>query len=245
MSPPQIPGMPTPPPHDGGAGPYNSQSRLARLDDIAWAKIALAGQAAADVLGLTHAARGMRHYLGNTGTDYHIDPDKVMQDVPSVKDHAEYYLIEAIEQLKENNPNLGSPITFEVPWKGYAITKDHSHDWFLAMAAVEVCSTGIVTFTEATDGGTRPAVDMYYQTHMYDRYNWDNGKFVNFGKIEITDNMMGSLHTAGLAKEFNQFGTSSTKHYKGALPMRGSSIHEGTESRQGDRSDPTRVVPSI
>jgi hypothetical protein len=46
-----------------------------------------------------------------------------------------------------------------------------------------------------------------FEYHVYDRYNWDNGKWVKIAGVTITDHFMGEFHREGLAQEFDQVGT--------------------------------------
>lgn len=237
---PSIPAMPTPPTPDAGAGKHGSQPFYGRGDDFLFWNFALTAQMAADAAGIVHAADGMRHYLNNSGEDFSINPDQAMNDVPGLKRHADLLVFNEIRKIAENPANHHTAVAFTTnPWEGHSISQAESQDWFLAMASVEVCATGVVTTTPADSGD--PRVDLNYQVHLYDRYNWDGGKFVNLLGVTITDERMGALHTAGLAKEFHQFGTSSLKHFEGVLPAYGPvDLPEPDDSRTGTRTDPTR-----
>lgn len=47
------------------------------------------------------------------------------------------------------------------------------------------------------------ALELEY--HVYDRYNWDNGKSVD--GVVITDRFKGEFHLQGLAQEFDAVGS--------------------------------------
>ncbi|MBH0776022.1 hypothetical protein [Nocardia bovistercoris] len=237
---PQIPGMPTPPKPDAGAGGHGSQPIYSRADDLAFFYAASKAQALADAAGLTHAAAGMRHYLDNSGSDFTIEPDAAMTDVANLKSHADLVISERIGDLARDPSNHNKTVAFTTPWHGTSVGQSENQDWFLAMGSVEVCATGVVTISPAAGGG-QSHIAMDYQVHFFDRYNWDGKKFVVILGVKITDQRMGGLHTAGLAKEFNQFGTSSTKHFEGMLPAYGSiDLPSPDGGRGGSRTDPTR-----
>ncbi len=161
----------------------------------------------------------MRHYLGNSGEDMWINPTLVMEDVPSVKDHVDKVVTIAVTKLANNPSNHDKPIEFTSEWVDYAISQDESQDWFLGMAAVEVCATGVVTISPSD--GAQPHISMKYVVHMFDRYNWDGNKSTVIHGVTVTDAQLGALHTAGLAKEFNQFGSSYVYTFEGELPREG------------------------
>lgn len=237
---PQIPGMPTPPTPDPGAGGHGSQPIYSRGDDLAFFYVASKAQALADAAGHTHAAAGMRHYLDNTGSDFTIKPDEAMNDVAGLKHHADIVISDEVDKLVRDPANHNKAVAFTTPWKGTSVGQAENQDWFLAMASVEVCATGVVTIIPA-EGGGQPRIAMDYQVHFFDRYNWDGKKFVVIMGVKITDKRMGGLHTAGLAKEFNQFGTSSTKHFEGVVPASGDlDLPAPDGGRGGTRTDPTR-----
>ncbi|MGW6422808.1 hypothetical protein ACWF82_09035 [Nocardia sp. NPDC055053] len=216
---PQIPPMPPPPTTDPGAGVHGSQRILSRFDDLMYFRFAWDAQLVADFAGLHNAARGMRHYLGNSGDDMWIDPTVVMQDVASVKEHVDKVVTIAITKLARNADNHNKPVEFSSEWVGYAIPQEESLDWFLGMAAVEVSATGVATISPSS--GTQPRISMEYMVHMFDRYNWDGDKSTTVHGVTVTDAQLGSLHTAGLAKEFNQFGSSWIYTFEGDLPQEG------------------------
>ncbi len=237
---PQIPGMPAPPPTDVGAGGHGSQPIYSRADDLAFFSVALRAQVVAEVAGLTHAAKGMRHYLGNSGDDFSINPDEAMSDVPRLKKWADKVVTEAVAPLATDAANHNKAVTFSSIWDGFSVSQEESEDWFLAMASVEVAATGVVTTTPA-EGGGQPRISMDYQIHLYDRYNWDGGKNVEILEVTLTDERLGALHTAGLAKEFNQFGTSGVQHFEGELPAYGAlDLPAPDAGRGGSRTDPSR-----
>ncbi|MFC4125493.1 hypothetical protein [Nocardia rhizosphaerae] len=237
---PQIPPMPTPPETDAGAGGHGSQPIYSRADDLAFFTVALRAQVVADAAGLTHAASGMRHYLSNSGDDFTISPDEAMNDVPGLKKWADYVVTEAVTAVANNPANYDKAVAFTSEWLDYYVGQEASQDWFLAMGGVEVSATGVVTTTLA-ESGSRPRISMSYQIHLFDRYNWDGGKGVTILGIDISDERLGALHTAGLAREFNQYGTSGTQQFEGVLPDVGPlDLPAPDPGRSGSRTDPGR-----
>ncbi|TLF66829.1 hypothetical protein FEK33_12420 [Nocardia asteroides NBRC 15531] len=216
---PQIPAMPTPPQPDPGAGPHNSQPANERDDDIEFFAVARGIYYGALAIGYKNAARGLNNYLKNKGEDLSIDPDDVMNSVPGLRRHAERLVVEAVSTSARANPTSPNPpITFTTAWSGYYILQSEHSDWFYAMGGISVCATGVVTITHTGSGSDRPEILLDYRIHIFDRYNWDKKKKVTIAGKTVTDEKMGGLHTAGLAMEFNQFGSSTVKHFKGPLP---------------------------
>src|SRR5690606_993906 len=147
------------------------------------------------------------------------------------------------------NGNYGEPIQFSTDWQGFYITKSLSEDWFYAMGGIQYAVTGVATvYPPGPDGQPNVVVD--YQTHVFDRYNWDAGKQVTIGPVTIKDEEMAEMHRAGVAQEFNMYGSSEPRHYEGAVPTPGHApglpqpsdnvpdLPQPPDSRDGTRTDP-------
>lgn len=238
----QLPGFPPKPSTDPGAGPYNSQPWYAKGDDIAFKEVAKLAASAADALGYTNAARHLRHYLNNTGSDLQVDPARIARDVPQFGQSVQQQLrgeVDKTVQQAVKEGRYGEPIPFTSDWKGFYITKDMSPDWFYAMGGVQHAVSGYVI----VQPGNPPTAEVHYQTHVFDRYNWDGGKATKIGPVTVTDKQMGELHTAGVAREYDIVGSSS-EQVVCATVRPGGSVDVGTGPQAGDRdggrSDPTR-----
>jgi hypothetical protein len=57
------------------------------------------------------------------------------------------------------------------------------------------------------DMGSSRNCELDFIYHVRDRYNWDNGKQVEFHDIIVTDTFMGEFHRRGLAREFGCIGS--------------------------------------
>jgi hypothetical protein len=137
-------------------------------------------------------------------------------------------------------------VQFQSDWNGPYIGPEDSKDWFYAMGGIQQSVTGVVTVHPPTEPGGEPTVTVDYQTHVFDRYNWDGNKTTTFDVpgtdgVTISDERMGALHTAGLAKEYNISGSGSVHHYEGALPSNAPlDLPSAPDNRDGTRSDPGR-----
>ncbi|WP_433714863.1 hypothetical protein ACQP2U_12915 [Nocardia sp. CA-084685] len=239
---PQIPGMPTPPADDSGQAPHGSQPWYSRADDIAFAEVATAAAVAADVKGLTHASKHLRHYLDNSGTDWVLDPDQIMNDDPRLKRLAAVIVSDYVRNIAGQAGGTNSyenPIPFQSEWRDYTFDSSSQRDWFLAIGSMHMAASGVVT-VHRPDNGAQPRVTVYYEIHLHDRYNWDGNKSTEIAGVTVTDRRLGALHTAGLAQEFEQYGSSVYKLYEGVVPTNGSIELQGPESREDTRADPTR-----
>jgi hypothetical protein len=86
---------------------------------------------------------------------------------------------------------------------------------------------------------------MFFTMHVYDRYNWDQGKSVSILGIKVKDEQLGRLHRVGLAREFDVKGQSSPKfvtwgYTPGSSPGADSGQAPQSGAREGGRSDPGR-----
>ncbi|MEV4239074.1 hypothetical protein AB0J47_28285 [Nocardia sp. NPDC049737] len=239
---PQIPGMPTPLPDDSGQAPRGSQPWYSRADDIAFAETATAAVVAADAQGLTHASKHLRHYLDNSGTDLILDPDQILNDDSTLKRFAEDIVARSILKIADQaavSNSYENSIPFQSGWDGYTFDSSSQRDWFLAIGSMHVAASGVVT-VHRPDNGAQPRVTVYYAIHLHDRYNWDGQKSTKIAGVNVTDRQLGALHTAGLAQEFEQYGSSIEKLYEGVVPTNGSIDLQGPENRKDTRADPTR-----
>jgi hypothetical protein len=117
----------------------------------------------------------------------------------------------------------GSPMTFQVTtdWAGYYATKDESWDWYYGVGGYSYAYGAEVTVTQGADG--QPQVEVNYQMHVFDRYNWDPGKVVTILGQTVADASLGELHQAGLAHEYEIRGTSEVQQmtytYEGGMDV--------------------------
>jgi hypothetical protein len=215
-----IPGRPEPPPHDAGAGPHGSvplQPNDPRLDlhGAVWA-------AAVAVAPLyPNGSAHLRHFLDNTGTPMTVNVDDVLRDTPAVATEIDTRLqgeLRTQVQRAVDTGQYGVPQTFTVPWFTHNITPEENNDWHYAIGNGEFSVTGVATVHEQPGGP--PRVDVDYQVHLYDRYNWDlvEGKQARiFGVLPAPDLVLAQLHQAGIAQEYDSVGTSSTTTYSGEV----------------------------
>lgn len=140
------------------------------------------------------------------------------------------------------NGTYGKPTQFDTGWKGYYMGPGESEDWYYAMGGVQYAVTGVATVYPPDRAGGEPKIDMRYQVHVFDRYNWDGGKSTEIGPIAITDKKMAEMHRAGVAQEFNISGSTETKQYKGGVPSPGQQpgLPQPPDNRDGTRTDPGR-----
>ncbi len=215
---PNFPPVPPPPANGDGAGEHGAVERNwmeRRWDDIQkqlWYEVA----DGADAVGLDNAARHMRHYLSNSGDTLTVSPEAMLRDMPDfqqkVQQTIQYDLTDAINE-RIAAEYTGQPITFQVTtdWMGDYATKSESSDWFYAMGGLSYAVGAEVTVTPGENGN--PVVQVNYQTHVFDRYNWDPGKAVDIGPVHIPDATPGHLHQVGIAQEYEIRGTSATSSY--------------------------------
>ena len=225
-----IPPPPPEPESDEGAGEFDSDPWWSIVDDLA--KQALAYDAA-EALGYTDAARHLRHYLDESGDDLTVDPDHIMRDVPSFQSAVDQTVATEIDRIAQDAA---------ASWQGNYLTEQENPNWFYAMGGIQYSTTGVVTVHPPEYPGGQPRVEVDYQTHVWDRYNWDEGKHVTIGSITIEDESLAEMHRAGVAQEYDITGTSDTYHYSGPAPAQGQQpdLPNAPDDRGGGRDDPGR-----
>lgn len=236
-------------PQEDGSGGWGADSDERGLTDRAnhymWTRVSLA----AESLGLPNAARHMRHYLGNTGQSLDVDPDLMLRDVPELQEayDRQTEALRAQANQRVLGMTVSSPATFSLSTARRSdvyCRKDVSQDWFYAIGGFTYWVTAEVTVTPPETEGGPITASMSTQLHIFDRYNWDQGKSVTIAGMTITDEQLGRLHRVGLAREYDINGTSSprtitwevSEHAStpAALPTTAAS------ERAGGRSDPSR-----
>lgn len=152
----------------------------------------------------------MLHYLGNSGSDLTIPPETIIAGLPNFRD--------AVKALAQNQataaynliPSGGGEKAFTSPWKSFYATKDQSWDWYFGLGGFSYSVTGVVVKTGSTTG----AGSLNYKEHIFDRYNWDDGKSVDIGPFHFEDKELGNLHLKGLAREYTVRGSSDVNTVK-------------------------------
>lgn len=245
-----IPSPKPAPPSDSGQGPHGSQPLYSRGDDLLFSELVKKAADAAELSGWTHAANNLRHYLDNSGVESTVDPDEIQRDVPKVQQTTNELVSAEVNRISTHAAAAGTygvPVPFQSDWTGVYIGPEDGKDWFYAMGGIEQSVTGIATVYPPSTPGAEPTVTVDYQTHVFDRYNWDGTKTTTFDipgtdGVTISDGRMGSLHTAGLAQEFDISGSGSTFHYDGPVVPDNNilDLPSAPDSRNGQRSDPER-----
>ncbi len=221
---PMVPGtsVPTPdappwPEPDAGAGEHDSEWALP--DDYLTHRLAWLASVALDRTW-PHAADNLRHFLGNSGDAREQDVDQMLADLPGLSDKVQVTRSElgedAIAQAQAAGVN--APVTFPVStgWQGYYAMPSESEDWYYASGGFSYSLQGEVTVYPPSTPGGEWTYEMTTAVSTYDRYNWDGSKSTEILGQEITDEQLGELHRAGIAQEYDLYGTSSTTSSTGS-----------------------------
>ncbi|MCT2586303.1 WXG100-like domain-containing protein [Actinophytocola gossypii] len=213
---PAIPAPPPPPPPSFTAGEFGSDPNT--LDQHATEP--LYDVAAAGALPLMpDGAERLAHYLDGTGTTMDVDPDEVIAAVPELGTKVDEQLNAELRRVTDQavaNGDYGRPIPFSSDWsEKFNITPGHDLNWHVAMGHVQHSVTGVATVLPPTDPGGTPRVEVTYQTHFHDPYNWNAGdpnKAVHLGGVPVPgtyDTDLAQFHRAGTAQEYDTTGSSA------------------------------------
>ena len=140
---------------------------------------------------LPNASRHMNHYLDNSGQPLTIDMNEFMK-VPDVKENVNRAIAQAKKAIERSRKYKGLQPGAKIngPHQSSRITKDESVDWFFAVGDYQYWWEADPVSGEIT-------------VQIRDKYNWDQGKDVNILGVTIKDEVLGSLHQAGLAQEYD------------------------------------------
>lgn len=207
-----------------------------RLSKQLWYRVA----DAAESLNMTNAARHMRHYLNNTGATLRVNVGMMLRDLPGLQAR----LNDEIDRAKdEANQRIATadrtkPIDFSLTGqrRNYYASKGESADWYFAIGGMTYWYTARVQVRPVNG---KAVVRMSIQLHVFDRYNWDQGKSVTIAGVTVSDETLGELHKRGLAREFLVEGVSGNTTvswtYSGSSAPNGAPPTAG--AREGARSD--------
>ncbi|VEG12924.1 two-partner secretion domain-containing protein [Moraxella cuniculi] len=178
--------------YDAGAGEWGSEQASFEV----YRDYSIAMGVALNSPVYPDATAALRHYLANSGENYQIDLEGLMKDsgiAPIVQKEINYAQ-SFIEQ------NLTSKGTIDFHSTGASGAYAESKNWFYATGGVLIYGGGSATY----DGEGNYTMD--FNLMSYDRYNWDGGKSVTILGQKITDDQLGAMHRAGIAKEYNMYG---------------------------------------
>jgi len=178
-----------------GSGPH-AQRPATATDQAAKAGLLLVSAVAS--AGLPNAAANLRHYLFNSGSARVIDIHTIFGSLPVFKQQIEGEMRDlALQKLKSAMASKG-PVPFNSGRRSHYFDSDVSRDWYCAVGGCNYTLTGNVKYEQ---GRSRAVV--VADITLNDLYNWDGGKSINLvAGLKITDEFMGSLHKAGIAREF-------------------------------------------
>lgn len=157
--------------------------------------------------GQPNAASMLDHYLGNTGAEYKVNIEAMMNEISGFQNESENEAKRQLRIAQEDMPvGYDGPVAFQGSYYdnlGYSADWKSSSDWYLA----------VHDFNYQTSGVGTPGVagyDLNYQTSVYDYYNWESTGA--FPSVQASD--LNNLNRAGWAQTFDVTGTSATKQVR-------------------------------
>jgi RHS repeat-associated protein len=207
--------------NDPGAGKWNSEPWTMSMWSL---KQSIQVGITAVWIGMPDAVAHLRHYFDESGSDYTIRLQTMIDDVPSAKNlyNGEMSLAQVfVESLSDGKHT----ITSGSPSGGYN-RKEENWNWFYAVGGYSAWGKGNAT-------ACKGEYTLEFEYKFHDRYNWDAGKSVTIMGKEVSDQFMGEFHRQGLAKEFEMLGSvkKTIKWKKGQAPK----VTDGWQSEQGGR----------
>ena len=150
---------------------------------------------------LPDAVAHFRHFLSNSGLDYPIRLQKMLDEVDSAQMLYNTELNEATNFVKnlKNPPGCKFSITSQ-EINGGEIKEDENKNWYYAVHEYYAWGKGVVE-----DCGSE--YRLYFEYKFYDPYDWRKGKtfwipFSNYLKIPVKSEFLMRMHILGLAQEF-------------------------------------------
>lgn len=156
-----------------------------------------------------HAARNIKHFLGNTGRPLDQDVDQLLVDLPSFAEKVAKGQDDLGRLAVKRAQRVGStqPITFPVntKWKSFNSSRDEarsSPDWYNALgSSFTYNQTGQVTVRPPVQVGGPWRYDVSTRVNLRDPYDFDD-------RNKIDHKLMIGLHQWGFARDFLAYGAS-------------------------------------
>jgi hypothetical protein len=145
----------------------------------------------------------MFHYFRNTGADYTIDLEGMVNEVPSARLRYAFE-VAAAKRYVQRLPVGTHQFTSQSAVNGYN-RQGENRNWFFAIGGYSVWSKGTARISTNASGQKGYEMDLEYK--FFDRYNWDGGKSVTLFGVTVTDAFMGRMHREGIAREYNCHGS--------------------------------------
>ena len=187
-----------------GSGAYASRKPVFK-DQAEWALLD-EGADAFKLVGWSQAAVQMEHYLANTGETLFIDPLQMMNALPNWRTQVESQVLQMLQQAPFASV---TPYTMVMQsgWLPARATRQENPDWYFALGSFSYK----LVLTIVTENPPRP--DQGIMAHVgltiyvYDRYDWDDGRGTSIAGLYFANELIGQLHRAGLAHDYDVKGT--------------------------------------
>jgi len=148
------------------------------------------------------AAKNMKHYLDASGIRLRLDLEGMLGSGPTAMARFKNEVQQAL-LFVERLPLGSHKITSMTAESAYNF-KNESKNWYYAVGGYSTWGVGRAM---VRNGQAGKEFELLFEYKFFDRYNWDKGKSVTIGGIEITDKFMGEFHRQGLAREYDMIGS--------------------------------------
>lgn len=189
---------------DVGAGRFDSEPTTVSLWALKQAILEILpprGSSAVIFIG-PDAAMHMKHYMDASGRTFTINLESMVDSGPTARGRFKNEVRQAQQFVEQLGVGTHS-ITSKTAESAYNY-KNESKNWYFAVGGYSTWGKGTAT---VKSGAAGREYELLFEYKFYDRYNWDAGKSVTIGGIEITDKFMGDFHRQGLAREFDMTGS--------------------------------------
>ncbi len=160
------------------------------------------------LLGYSHAAKFMKHFLNNTGTDYNLDVKEFLSSDSGAMKSRNDAITNAL-RAAELIAKEGKTYTINQLTENHPMQNTLTEDWQYSLGSyftdVDIIN---VTVTEVNGVKTYTADIKYIVT---DFYNWDTNNYNKFASI-VSPHDLHELHKGGKAKEFMTYGELTYKN---------------------------------
>jgi hypothetical protein len=192
-----------------GSGSY-AATQPRTQDHLEW-QILDGGVGVFQLIGWGQAATQMEHYLANTGQTLYVNPQQMLTSIPAWREQLEAQAQRMLQQAQRIDTyaavRYASPIVLKSGWLPARVTRQENPDWYFAVGSFSYQLVLNVKMEPTLQPGRPVTAYVSMDIYVYDRYDWDEGRGTSIGGLYLANEVIGQLHRAGLAHDYDVRGT--------------------------------------
>jgi len=194
-----------------GSGAYASVEPMFK-DRAEWELLDI-GTEAFKVIGWNQAATQMQRYLANSGEMLYVDPLQMLSALPEWRAQVESQVLKMLQQASHASKDASTVISgvnvIQSEWLPARATRQENPDWYFALGSFSYKLVLTLETESPVVADQANVVHVGLTVYVYDRYDWDDGRGTSIAGLYFANELIGQLHRAGLARDYDVKGTAT------------------------------------